>query len=42
MMILFLSIYSIIISPIDLAFKINKLPNFYSKRIIIDFIIDFY
>ena len=42
MIILILSIYAIIFSPIKFAFTIEKIPNLFSKSSMMDFIIDFF
>ncbi len=42
MIILILSIYAIIFSPIKFAFSIEKIPNLFSKSSMMDFIIDFF
>ena len=42
MVIFILSIYSIIVPPIDFAFKVYKILDFYSKSVLMDFFIDFY
>ncbi len=42
MVIFILSIYSIIVPPIDFAFKVYKILDFYSKSVLMDFFIDFF